>query len=279
MKIVTLTTDFGERDYSVGATKGAIYTSLPDACIVDISHLIAPFDILQAAYVLRNAYSHFPKGSVHVIGVDSEETPERKHLIMFLNGHYFIGTDNGIFHLLSESEKNVEIYEISSTENFSIFPVLDFFPKIIAKVHNGISLEEIGQRTDKYLKINYLKPETSANDSTIRGQVIYIDHYGNAVSNINRSLFYEVGQNRSFEVIFNMYRFKKIHNSYSDIVNFNIPIENRSFEGNSLILFNSVDYLQCSIYKSDLQTVGGASSLLGINISDMVSVRFTDKNY
>ena len=88
MKIITLTTDFGLRDYSVGAVKGAIYTKCPDARIVDISHLVSPFDIFQTAYILKNAYKHFPKGSIHVIGVDAERNPEKRHLLMLLNGHY-----------------------------------------------------------------------------------------------------------------------------------------------------------------------------------------------
>lgn len=274
MRIITLTTDFGERDYSVGAVKGAIYSNFPQARIVDISHLITPFDTLQTAYVLKNAYVHFPKGSVHIVGVDSEQTPEKKHLIMQLNGHYFIGADNGIFHLLSENEENVEIYEIIQNEIITLFPVLDFFPKIASQICSGIPLEKIGKRTYNYLKTSYLKPEISKDKTFIYGSIIYIDHYGNAVSNISRSLFGEIGQNRPFEVIFKMYTFNKIHNSYSDIINFSIPAERRAPEGKKMILFNSVDFLQISIYKSDLSSVGGASTLLGIEYLDNVTVRF-----
>lgn len=275
LRIITLTTDFGEKDYSVGAVKGAIYSNFPQAHVVDISHLITPFDILQTAYILKNSYVHFPKGTIHIIGVDSERTPEKKHLMMYLNGHYFIGADNGIFHLLSENEKSVEVYEIGENEPVTLFPVLDFFPKIVYKIGNNIPLDKIGKKTDNYLKISYLKPEISKDKSFIYGSIIYIDHYGNAVSNINRTLFDKIGQNRTFEVIFKMYSFHKIHNLYTDIIDFKVPKENRAPEGRNLLLFNSIDLLQISIYKSDLSSLGGASTLLGIECYDNVTIRFS----
>ena len=101
MSIITLTTDFGMKDYFVAAIKGAIYTDLPDAKIVDITHNISPFNITETAYIIKNAYTHFPKGSIHIIGVDSESNQENKHIAIQLDGHYFIGTDNGIISLLT----------------------------------------------------------------------------------------------------------------------------------------------------------------------------------
>lgn len=81
MQIITLTTDYGLRDYSVAAVKGALYRECPTATIVDISHQISPFDIFQTAYILKNAYIHFPKGSIHVIGVDDERTSQKNTLL------------------------------------------------------------------------------------------------------------------------------------------------------------------------------------------------------
>ena len=80
MAIITLTTDFGEKDYFAGATKGAIYSELPDVKIVDISHSVSPFNIPEAAYIIQNAYNSFPKGTIHIIGIDSEINPENKHI-------------------------------------------------------------------------------------------------------------------------------------------------------------------------------------------------------
>ncbi|MDO4229579.1 MAG: SAM-dependent chlorinase/fluorinase [Capnocytophaga sp.] len=268
MNIITLTTDFGERDYFVGAIKGAIYSRIPQGRIVDISHLIAPFDVIQAAYVLKNAYIHFPKGSIHIIGVVSEQTPERKHLIMKLREHYFIGADNGIFNLLQENEQEeVEIYEVESNQSNLLFPALDFFPDIASEICKGTPLNKIGKATDSYKKTKPFLPEISSDRRAIYGNIIYIDHYGNAVSNITRSLFYQVGENRPFEVIFSMYSFDKIHANFGGKIG----------EGSNFLLFNSVGYLQIGIFKSNLNTVGGASTLLGIEYADKVSIRFQNK--
>ena len=88
MAIITLTTDFGEKDHFVGAVKGAIYSELPDVRIVDISHSINPFSITEAAYIIQNAFNSFPKGSIHIIGIDSELNPENKHIALKLDGHF-----------------------------------------------------------------------------------------------------------------------------------------------------------------------------------------------
>ena len=90
MAIITLTTDFGQKDYFAAAVKGAVYSELDDVRIVDISHCISPFHISEASYIIKNAYKSFPKGSIHIIGIDSELTPENKHLAVLLDDHYFL---------------------------------------------------------------------------------------------------------------------------------------------------------------------------------------------
>ena len=103
MPIVSLTTDFGDKDYSVSAIKASLKIEIPDVQIIDISHLVSPFNHTEAGYILKNAYTAFPEGSIHILGVDSERTPETSHVAMRLNGHYFIGADNGIFSLIAQT--------------------------------------------------------------------------------------------------------------------------------------------------------------------------------
>ena len=263
MKIITLTTDFGLRDYSVAAVKGALYSKCPNATIVDISHLISPFNILETFYILQNSYMHFPKGSIHIIGVDTERTATKKHLLMSLNGHYFIGADNGIFHLLSENFTNVALYEFNTKPSTILFSTLNSFTSIAEQIYKGTPLDQIGIPIEKCNSVSYFKPEVSTDENFIHGIIIYIDHYGNAVSNISHSLFEETRKGRNFEVIFNLYSFKKVYNNYSEI----------NDDGKMMILFNELNLLQCSIYKSDTRSVGGASSLLGINCLDRVIVQ------
>src|SRR5699024_3546197 len=100
MAIITLTTDFGEKDHYVGAIKGSLYSQIDNVRIVDISHLISPFHLHEAAYIIQNAYKSFPDGTIHIIGVDSELNPENRHLAVKMDGQYFICADNGILSFL-----------------------------------------------------------------------------------------------------------------------------------------------------------------------------------
>ena len=133
MAIVTLTTDFGHKDYSVSVIKAALFNQIPGVSVIDISHEISPYNASETAYILKNAFRAFPKGSIHIIGVESEWTPENKHLAMEFEGHYFIGADNGIFSMIKEDLKAEKIVEITIHKTvLSSFPVLDVFIQVAA---------------------------------------------------------------------------------------------------------------------------------------------------
>ena len=100
MQIITLTTDLGTKDSYVASIKGAIYSEISNVKIIDISNTIDPFNIHQAAYVLRSCYEDFPDGTIHIISVDDELTINNEHLVVKSNNHYFIGSDNGLFSIL-----------------------------------------------------------------------------------------------------------------------------------------------------------------------------------
>src|ERR1051326_4797986 len=124
MAIITLTTDLGLKDHYVSAVKGAILSQLPDVNIVDISHLVPTFDIVQAAYILKNAYPNFPPGTVHIIGVNAEASVKTPHIALSVSGHFFIGADNGIFSFLFDRvpDKIVELNIKQDTDNLT-FPI------------------------------------------------------------------------------------------------------------------------------------------------------------
>ncbi len=100
MSIITLTTDWGIKDYYLASLKGAILKQIPDVNIIDISHDITPFDLNEASYILRNSWKDFPEDTIHLIGISSEASPDQPHLLIKEKGQYFIGADNGIFCLL-----------------------------------------------------------------------------------------------------------------------------------------------------------------------------------
>ncbi|HET8839581.1 MAG TPA: SAM-dependent chlorinase/fluorinase, partial [Flavobacteriaceae bacterium] len=146
MPIITLTTDFGLKDPAVAAVKGAILTELDSAVIIDISHEVSQFHIAEAAYIIKNAYQSFPKGSIHLIGVDSELTPENNHIALLLDGHFFICANNGIMSLIAAEINPEKLVEINIHKNVeSTFPVLDVFVKVACHIARGGTLEVIGK--------------------------------------------------------------------------------------------------------------------------------------
>ena len=120
MPIITLTSDWGLKDHYVAAVKGTILSNMPEAIVVDISHDIPPFEIEQAAFVLRNAYPNFPKGSIHILGINTEESDKFGHTVIEHEGHFFIGTDNGIFSLLFELKPD-KIVELTINQDSDYF--------------------------------------------------------------------------------------------------------------------------------------------------------------
>ncbi len=274
MAIITLTTDFGEKDHFAGAVKGAIYSELPTAKIVDISHSIAPFHITEASYIIKNAYKSFPEGSIHIIGVDSELTPENKHIALKLDGHFFICANNGILSLIASEyvpEKMVEINIHDKVE--SNFPVLDVFVKVAGHLARGGTLEVIGKPIPEIKQIKEVEPYFNAEQNQIKGNVLYIDNYGNVVTNISKKLFDKIGKGRKFIMRARTATFDEIYNTYSDAINFNTDQLNRE-DGKKLAIFNSGGYIELAIYKSNPSTVGSASTLFGLEWRDTVTISF-----
>ena len=275
MTIITLTTDFGHKDYSIAVIKAALINLIPEATIVDISHQITPYNHSETAYILKNAYAAFPEGSIHIIGVESELTPENIHLAMEFEGHYFIGADNGIFSLIKEglSAKKIVAINIHNTLVTS-FPVLDVFIQVAAYITRKGPLEVIGSPICKIKELTNVKPVINQEENQILGSVIYIDNYGNVVTNITVKLFKEIGKTRNFTIFARTVKFRKIHESYSDAIDFNLSKEKREEDGKKLALFNSAGHLELAVYKSNPLTVGSASSLFGLDYRDHVTIKF-----
>ena len=252
MAIITLTTDFGEKDHFAGAIKGAIYSEVSDVKIVDISHSISPFNISEAAYIILNAYQSFPKGSIHIIGVDSELNPENKHITVKLNGHYFICANNGIMSMICSEITPEKIVEINIHDRIkSSFPVLDVFVKVACHLNRGGTLEVIGKVINTIKPIKNIIPFVNAEKNQIIGTVIYIDNYGNVITNIKRKFFEIIQKARPYEISARNYKFKKIYNKYSDVINFEIEASKRNDEGKGLVVFNTSGYLEIAVYKSN----------------------------
>jgi len=275
MTFVTLTTDFGHKDYSIAVIKAALLSQIPEVNIIDISHQISPYNHSETAYILNNSYAAFPKGSIHIIGVESEFTPENIHLAMEFDGHFFIGADNGIFSLIKEELKSTKIVAINIHKSvITSFPVLDVFINVAAHISRDGALEVIGSPVNEIRELTNIKPVINPEGNKILGSVIYIDNYGNVVTNITEKLFKKIGKTRNFMISARTLKFRKIHNSYGGSIDFSLPKEKREEDGKKVALFNSAGHLELAVYKSNPFTVGSASSLFGLNYRDPITIEF-----
>jgi len=258
MALITLLSDWGTKDHYAGMVKGRILSKIPGAAIVDISHTIPPFNLNSAAFVLKNSYPVFPKGTIHIVDITSEATIEMPHVVAEYDGMFFIGADNGIFSLAFDHEPEtlieIDIHQESDTFTFA---ALDVFVKVAQHIVEGKNLEELGPARAGLAKKIPLRPVTS--EDLIKGHVVYVDSYENVFTNIDRDLFMKIGQKRPFRVQFGASRYsvKKISNSYKDV-----------HEGEIVALFSSSGHLQIAV------SMGNASGLLGLKVDDTVRVEF-----
>lgn len=274
MSLITLTTDFGTKDHFVGAVKGAIYSELSDAKIVDITHQISPFNITETAYILKNSYKSFPKGTIHIVGVDSELSDDNKHIALELDGHFFVCPDNGLISMIASEIKPTKIVEINIHDRVeSSFPVLDVFVQVACFIARGGNLTVIGKEIFEFKKLIEIQPKVNQAQNQIIGGVIYIDNYGNVITNISKKMFLDIGKGRKFIATARRYTFSKIFTKYNEVAG-NSAHDNYQYDGQNLAIFNAAGYLEIAIYRSNLDTVGGASTLLGLGYRDVVTIDF-----
>ncbi len=262
MGIITLTTDLGNKDYYLSTVKGKIYSMDSNIKLVDISNEIPPFDLNQTCYALENAFPHFPEGSVHIIGVHPSKYDRVRHLACLYRGQYFIGADNGIFSLLFD-EKPEKIHQIESGAaegDDPIFEIRETFTVAAVHLAAGGAIEDLGERGLILTERQRLRP--IVNPHVIKGHVINIDSYENAITNITRDMFLDTVGDRNFEIYANpTTTFNAIQRHYNDV-----PI------GEIVALFGSNGNLEIGINQFNHENNGGASSLLGMNVKDVIRI-------
>lgn len=267
MNIVTLITDMGNKDFYVASIKGAIYSKIEGVTIVDISHDIKPFDIAHASYVLKNCYKEFPVGTIHIIGINPEETEDCKHLAIQYDGHFFIGADNGMFSLIF-NEMPEHIYEIYKGDdplhrNHS-FPTKTVFVEAAQKLANNAPISTLGSKVEQIRRRQLFRPTVEAD--VLKGTVTYIDTYGNIITNIDKSLFDDVRAGRPFKIYLTRagYTISAINKKYNEVP-----------EGEKVAIFGSSNFLEIAINKGVDGSGGGASRLFGIKLNDTITIEFS----
>lgn len=252
--IVTLTSDFGTRDFYAATLKGAILSHNPEIQLVDIAHHIDPYNIAEAAFIIRNAYKSFPKGTLHLINVSDHDDPDCRYLLIQHDDHYFLGSDNGLFSLSFETEPELafEPFDLQNADN----DLNKQIAKVVGRVLNGEPLTDIGKPVYQIRQLRNIEPVVES--ALIRGTVIYVDRFENVITNICRDLFDEVRNDRRFIIYFKRTeRISEVSTHFYDVP-----------EGEKLCIFNEAGYLEIAINK------GKASSLLGLKVGDNVQIDF-----
>lgn len=254
MTIVTLTTDFGTQDYYTGALKGALLRRHPAMQLVDITHSIAPYNIVQASYVVGNAHQEFPEGSIHLIGVNCVYDDGFRFVAGRRNGHYFLAPDNGVLTLIFDDPWPPADIKDLGMGSGAHFAVKDVFADAVAHLASHLPWDDLGESTPILLQRIGLQPVITP--TRIRGTVMHIDHFENAVLNIRRPAFERVVGHQPFSLFFKRHDpITRLSVNYCDA-----PV------GEPLCLFNSAGYLEIAV------NMGRAATLLGLNLEDVVEI-------
>jgi len=257
MALITFTSDFGKEDHYVAAVKAALLQINPNINIVDISHEIEPFSLSHGAYVLKSVFRDFPKGTIHLIAVDTF-IKDWGALAVKLEEHFFVGPDNGILSLLS-NEKPTAVVDINKLNPIvSSFPAKDIYATVAANLASGKNIHEIGPSKEDWIRL--LDRQIKATKSLIAGNVIRVDNYGNLITNIPQGEFEQISKLNGEikpEIKLGRERITQIHFTYYDVE-----------PGEIFCLFNKSGLLEIGINS------GNASELLGMAFDNPITIHF-----
>lgn len=262
--LLTLTTDFGSRDAYVAAMKGVILSIHPAARLIDITHEVTPQDVMEAAFVLRQAVPFFPAGTVHLVVVDPGVGTRRRPLALRHGGHCFVGPDNGLFALLLDVAAPDELVVLDrpafwrAPEACDTFHGRDIFAPVAAHLAAGRALAEVGTPAEALQPLHWALPIDDAQG--IRGWIVHVDHFGNCVTNIPRPQFEHRRNGRPLKCFAGNAILTQVHPTYG-----------AAETGEPLLLFGSSGFLEIAV------NTGNASNLLDIRKGTPVNVVFLDE--
>lgn len=253
--IITLTTDFGLKDAFVGVLKGVILSINPHATIVDITHGIPQGDLDAASFAVDQAYTFFPADTIHVVVVDPGVGTQRRILLVRAKKHTFIAPDNSVLKYIYARHPDAEVLSITNERYFlphtsQTFHGRDIFAPVAAHLSRGLPFHTFGATITDYLKGDIALPLKS--EKLIRGQIVYIDHFGNCISNISKSDF---DPEQLAEINIKYFQFERLSNSYA---------EHQVAE--PLAIFSSHDYLEIAVRD------GNAAQFLNIKKGEPIEV-------
>ena len=185
--IITLTTDYGNNDHLVGTMKGVILRINPDVTIVDITHNVTAYDLLDGALSIGSAYSYFPPKTIHIVVVDPGVGTERRPLLVSATSQYFVAPDNGVLSVVYEQEKESLLVRHANVEHYYLSPLSktfhgrDVFAPVAAWLSKGWQTASMGDEISDYKK--FAMPRPKAGEAEIKGVVMRVDSFGNLITN------------------------------------------------------------------------------------------------
>ena len=254
--IITLITDFGLQDGYVGVMKGIMADINLSAKVIDISNNIEPQDIFQAAYVLNSTYTYFPKGTIHVVVVDPGVGSDRKILCLKTDDYFFLAPDNGVLSFVTSKEETSSIREVTNGKFFlpeisNTFHGRDIFAPVAAHLSKGVNHKELGERVEKINQIDLSKPILSP-DGELTAEIIYVDSFGNLITNVNREIIGRMKiELERVSITMGRRRINGICSAYTDVG-----------DNEALAIFGSSGYLEISV------NLGSAGDILKLKKGD-----------
>ncbi len=259
--IVTLTTDFGISDHFVGTIKGVILEINPDAEIIDISHSVQAFDVLDGALAIAQAYSYFPASTVHLVVVDPGVGTARRPIIMSTERHHFVAPDNGVLSLIYGREERVHVRHVTAQHYFiqpisNTFHGRDIFAPVASYLSKGVDSEKFGDEITDYVKFNAPKPKP-VDQQTMKGVVLKADRFGNLITNITSQdapmLF---GENPApFKIVIGKHEITDIKTSYAE-----------GEPGEVFAILNSMGYLEIAANRAPAAQIVGTAKGTEVSI-------------
>ena len=186
--VITLTTDFGTNDHFVGAMKGVIVDIVPDVQIVDISHAVQAFDVLDGALAISQAYSYFPNGTIHMVVVDPGVGTARRPILASSDGYHFVAPDNGVLSMVYAKEERIHVRHITSEHYFrqpvsNTFHARDVFAPVAAYLAKMVDSHKFGDEIEDYVRFAAPRPK-AAGENRLRAVVLKVDRFGNLITNV-----------------------------------------------------------------------------------------------
>jgi S-adenosyl-L-methionine hydrolase (adenosine-forming) len=259
--IVTLTTDFGISDHFVGTIKGVILEINPEAEIIDISHSVQAFDVLDGALAIAQAYSYFPASTVHLVVVDPGVGTTRRPIILSTERHHFVAPDNGVLSLIYGREERVHVRHVTAQHYFlqpisNTFHGRDIFAPVAAYLSKGVDSEKFGDEITDYVKFNAPKPKP-VDQQTLKGVVLKADRFGNLITNITPQdapmLF---GENPApFKIVIGKHEITDVKTSYAE-----------GEPGEVFAILNSMGYLEIAANRAPAAQIVGTAKGTEVSI-------------